>query len=286
MSTANTLPKYKRFVWRNRDKQHLVLVTEEDQRREPREGWEGFIRWIDTEWQEVPPAPIRATGIDKLADDGNYTLACNRETGLYTAGCRTRLTLEQALAHWGPPRKDPRAKMFYAALQEDAAQLKAQNHHSLPQRPTVPTPPKHPRFVVQVQPTATTHGFNHSRVSDISEADVWSIYTGEPGNFHWLADFALPQKDVALHFAADLAVRLGYGMDRSAVDVVEANEERDLSHEEGWGMFEVDGRWMLQRDDEAGKFVDDVDALMWVAQQAREGSARHLVALRKIGGLA
>lgn len=151
----------------------------------------------------------------------------------------------------------------------------------LPEPCYIPPPQ---RFVVQVQPTASTHGFNRSRVSDIGEADDWSIYTGRPGNFTWVADFALTQKDVALHFAADLAVRLGYGMDRSAVDVVEANEERDLSQEEGWGMFEVDGRWMLQRFEDI--FDSDADALMWVAKRASAGSARHLVALRKIGSLA
>jgi hypothetical protein len=163
----------------------------------------------------------------------------------------------------------------------DAA-LKAVGHGIPPSH--APAPAQKPSgFRVQVAPTDTCHDENYI-VSDIHSANTWSIYTGAPGNYSWVADFALTQKDAALHFAADLAVRLGYGMDRSAVDVVEANEERDLSHEEGWGMFEVDGRWMLQRFE--GIFDSDVDALMWVAQQAIDGSARHRVALRKIGSLA
>lgn len=165
----------------------------------------------------------------------------------------------------------------------DAA-LKAVGHSNPP--PPAPFVAPKTGFVVQVVPTRENGLTPQWRVTELSEAAAWSIYAGTMGDFSWVADFALSQKDVALHFAADLAARLGYGMDRSAVDVVEANAERDLSHEEGWGLFEVDGRWMLQRLDSKGKFVDDADALMWVAKQASEGSEHHLVALRKIGSLA
>lgn len=47
-----------------------------------------------------------------------------RPTGLYQAGCRKNLTLEQALACWGPPRKDKRALIFYAALQNERLTVK------------------------------------------------------------------------------------------------------------------------------------------------------------------
>ena len=32
---------------------------------------------------------------------------------------------------------------------------------------------------------------------------------------------------------------------------------------EGWAMFEVDGRWMLQRDDEENKFESDAEAILF-----------------------
>jgi hypothetical protein len=49
-----------------------------------------------------------------------------RPTGLYQAGCRKHLTLEQALEHWGPPRDDERARVFHAALLGEQRRLAAQ----------------------------------------------------------------------------------------------------------------------------------------------------------------
>lgn len=49
--------RYKRFLWVSsfaKDKTpKLLVVTPEEQQREPREQWASFVRWIDTEWQEV-----------------------------------------------------------------------------------------------------------------------------------------------------------------------------------------------------------------------------------------
>lgn len=56
------------------------------------------------------------TGYAVIADDGTYALQRDLTTRRYTAGCRQDLTLEQALAHWGPPRTDKRAQLFFAAL--------------------------------------------------------------------------------------------------------------------------------------------------------------------------
>jgi hypothetical protein len=51
--------KYKRFLWRstlsrNRpNRAYVLMVTPDEQSKERRETFIGFIRWIDTEWQEV-----------------------------------------------------------------------------------------------------------------------------------------------------------------------------------------------------------------------------------------
>lgn len=54
---------------------------------------------------------------------------------------------------------------------------------------------------------------------------------------------------------------------------------------EGWSMFEVDGRWQLQRDDEAKKFESDAEAIIFVASKANEGSDYHMRAIEMIGTL-
>ena len=44
----------KRFLWRSAGGSLVVcIVTYEEQKREPREDWHNFIRWIDAEWHEV-----------------------------------------------------------------------------------------------------------------------------------------------------------------------------------------------------------------------------------------
>lgn len=48
--------KTKRFWWNStvapKSNPVMTMVTEEDQKREPRENWLGFIAWVDAEWQE------------------------------------------------------------------------------------------------------------------------------------------------------------------------------------------------------------------------------------------
>lgn len=48
--------KYRLFLWQTSTVARTVvaLVTREDQQREPRENWAGFIRWLG-DWQEVQP---------------------------------------------------------------------------------------------------------------------------------------------------------------------------------------------------------------------------------------
>lgn len=65
--------------------------------------------------------------------------------------------------------------------------------------------------------------------------------------------------------------------------------------DEGWDLFDVDGRFQLQRiDDPAGhecldydepKFQSDAHAIVEVATKARAGSAYHWKALALIGTL-
>ena len=45
--------KYRRFLWVSPYSKQVLTVHEDEQKREPRETWVNFIRWIDTEWQEV-----------------------------------------------------------------------------------------------------------------------------------------------------------------------------------------------------------------------------------------
>lgn len=54
---------------------------------------------------------------------------------------------------------------------------------------------------------------------------------------------------------------------------------------EGWAMFEAEGRYQLQRDDEANVFESDADAIIHVAVCAKAGSKLHLEALHMIGRL-
>ena len=60
--------------------------------------------------------------------------------------------------------------------------------------------------------------------------------------------------------------------------------DANVGHAEGWGMFDVDGRWALQRDDEKGIFDTDADALIYVAHQA-PNSELHRAAIDMIGTL-
>ena len=48
---------------------------------------------------------------------------------------------------------------------------------------------------------------------------------------------------------------------------------------DGWGLFDVDGKLELQRDDEANVFADDAAALAHVEEQAAAGSTLHALAL-------
>jgi hypothetical protein len=51
----------------------------------------------------------------QLAHCGACALVLSRD-GEYYAGCQGPMTLAEARAHWGPPRDDARAVLFYAAL--------------------------------------------------------------------------------------------------------------------------------------------------------------------------
>lgn len=55
---------------------------------------------------------------------------------------------------------------------------------------------------------------------------------------------------------------------------------------EGWSLFDVDGRWQLQRVDEDKKFESDAEAIIFVASKANEGSEYHMRAIEMIGTLA
>jgi hypothetical protein len=66
--------------------------------------------------------------------------------------------------------------------------------------------------------------------------------------------------------------------------------------QEGWDVFDVDGRCQLQRLDDPSsiealgynepKFASDTDAIIYVALRAHEGSAYHRDALDLVGELA
>lgn len=70
--------------------------------------------------------------------------------------------------------------------------------------------------------------------------------------------------------------------------------DNDQALREGWDLFEVDGRWQLQRiDDPAAnglgydmpKFASDAHAIIFVAERAASGSEYHMTALHEIGCL-
>jgi hypothetical protein len=73
---------------------------------------DGDVRWAVA----GNPATPRNT---QLAYCGTYALVLSRNGGYY-AGCRGPMTLAEARAHWGPPRNDPRAVLFHAALDKHA----------------------------------------------------------------------------------------------------------------------------------------------------------------------
>ena len=72
------------------------------------------VRYLTPE-QRTPDVCLATGEMRGLAADKYYTITRNAY-GRYNAGCRVNLTLNQALKHWGPPRVDERAKLFYAAL--------------------------------------------------------------------------------------------------------------------------------------------------------------------------
>lgn len=59
--------------------------------------------------------------------------------------------------------------------------------------------------------------------------------------------------------------------------------DADEALKEGWAMFDVDGRWQLQRDDEMARFASDAEAILYVASCATAGSKLHLEAINMIG---
>lgn len=72
--------------------------------------------------------------------------------------------------------------------------------------------------------------------------------------------------------------------------------DNTIALQEGWDLFDVDGRWQLQRiDDPAGnfdllgysepKFGNDAAAIIHVANRAGEGSGYHYDAICRLGTL-
>jgi hypothetical protein len=69
-----------------------------------------------------------------------------------------------------------------------------------------------------------------------------------------------------------------------------------IAQNEGWDLFDVDGRLQLQKIDDPTncewldyndpKFKSDADAIIFVAMKANEGSAYHREAIELIGSLA
>ncbi len=68
----------------------------------------------------------------------------------------------------------------------------------------------------------------------------------------------------------------------------------DVARSEGWDLFDVDGVFRLQKIDDPGnwdidlgytepKFTDDVEAIIYVAQKAKDGSDYHWRALGLMG---
>ena len=80
----------------------------------------GYDCTYDANGRELSYRHTDGTGYDVLANDGHYVLQRDLTPRRYTAGCRKGLILTQALEHWGPPRTDPRARLFYAALVKEA----------------------------------------------------------------------------------------------------------------------------------------------------------------------
>lgn len=56
-----------------------------------------------------------------------------------------------------------------------------------------------------------------------------------------------------------------------------------LAASEGWGLFIVENRLILQRDDEAKAFPNDAEAFVFVRKAASEGSSIHQLALELNG---
>lgn len=45
--------KYKRFMYRFGNSHQVTAVTPDRQADDPRETWNSFVKWIDTDWQEI-----------------------------------------------------------------------------------------------------------------------------------------------------------------------------------------------------------------------------------------
>ena len=58
-----------------------------------------------------------------IAVSDGYVLWAGTD-GTYSAGCRGPFTLAEALAHWGQPREDERARIFHAAILAHSEQSK------------------------------------------------------------------------------------------------------------------------------------------------------------------
>lgn len=55
--------------------------------------------------------------------------------------------------------------------------------------------------------------------------------------------------------------------------------DRATAMSQGWDIFDTDGVFLIQRDDELGSFKDDEEAMNFVITKASTGSRLHLLAL-------
>lgn len=62
-------------------------------------------------------------------------------------------------------------------------------------------------------------------------------------------------------------------------------KDTNIAKAEGWGLFDVDGRWQLQKLDNSNSFSTDAHAILHVAGKARYGSPYHMAAIAAIGTL-
>ncbi len=130
------------------------------------------------------------------------------------------------------------------------------------------------------------------------------------GHFHMKARALMRASEAAFHLVYSWSDAIDDSIQLSAVSedpkinglliVIRRNGEVDFAfpaaprfpdydaaaaQAEGWGMFETEGRYQLQRDDEADVFESDGAAIIHVALRASMGDKMHCEAINMIGQL-